>query len=220
MVSDVDHCGRAAAGRRKVSKCFGSVAAKVAHYRGPRSRLLLLICLTLARLRVFAANVHAVLWERALPAMTWQQIHREQGSLPQVFWRTTLKILVRNLAREVTQPELLALFEAHGRVQSCTIVMDEVTGGSKGFGFANMPVPHEAKAAVKALNGLEVGGSKMRVKKAEAVAESKKTAMVADDGSESAAPVAIAESVPGPKIKKDGTPLGGKKVRTFRKKKS
>ena len=129
-----------------------------------------------------------------------------------------MKILVRNLAREVTQPELLALFETHGRVQSCSIVMDQVTGGSKGFGFANMPVPHEAKAAIKALNGLEVGGSKMRVKKAEAVAEDKGAEAEVASRSESTTQEIPAEAVARPKIKKDGSPLGSKKARTFRKK--
>lgn len=129
-----------------------------------------------------------------------------------------MKILVRNLAREVTQPELLALFEAHGRVQSCSIVMDQVTGGSKGFGFANMPVPHEAKAAIKALNGLDVRGSKMRVKKAEAVAETKAAESEGSGGVDSIAQEAPVEPVVRPKIKKDGTPLGSKKARTFRKK--
>lgn len=128
-----------------------------------------------------------------------------------------MKILIRNLAREVTQPELLALFEAHGRVQSCSIVMDQVTGGSKGFGFANMPVPHEAKAAIKALNGLDVRGSKMRVKKAEPVAETKGAESEGTGGADSIAQEAPAAPVARPKIKKDGTPLGGRKARTFRK---
>jgi len=129
-----------------------------------------------------------------------------------------LKILIRNLARDVTQSELLALFEAHGRVQSCSIVMDQVTGGSKGFGFANMPVPHEAKAAIKALNGLEMGGSKMRVKKAEAVAGTKGEASEGTSDADPLTQEAPAEPVVRPRIKKDGTPLGSKKARTFRKK--
>lgn len=78
-----------------------------------------------------------------------------------------MKIIIRNLSRETTEAELLELFKPFGLVQSCDLVMDEVTGTSKGFGFANLPRAHEAKAAIKALNGKEVGGSKIRVKKAE-----------------------------------------------------
>lgn len=129
-----------------------------------------------------------------------------------------MKILIRNLSRDITQPELLALFAEHGRVQSCTIVMDAATGGSKGFGFANMPVPHEAKAAIRALNNLEVKGSRLRVKKAEA-ASSAAAAAPADEAPavETAAPE-IAEKSAGPRIKKNGIPLGPRKSRVFRKK--
>ena len=79
-----------------------------------------------------------------------------------------MKILVRNLSRESTEAELLELFKAHGDVQYCKIVMDKVTGKSKGFAFVEMPRAGEAKAAIKSLNAHEVGGSKIRVKKAEA----------------------------------------------------
>jgi RNA recognition motif-containing protein len=78
-----------------------------------------------------------------------------------------MKLLVRNLARETTEEELNALFAAHGTIQSCTLVMDKISGGSKGFGFVEMPKAGEAKAAVKQLNGLEIGGNKIRVKKAD-----------------------------------------------------
>ena len=78
-----------------------------------------------------------------------------------------MKILVRNLSRETTEEELLALFEAYGDVQYCRLVLDKLTGKSKGFGFVNMPRPGEARAAIRNLNYQEVGGSRMRVKKAE-----------------------------------------------------
>ncbi|MCW8955918.1 MAG: RNA-binding protein [Gammaproteobacteria bacterium] len=78
-----------------------------------------------------------------------------------------MKLLIRNLARTTTEAELRAIFEAQGTVQSCTLVMDKATGLTKGFGFIEMPRPGEAKAAMKNLNGKEVAGSKIRVKKAE-----------------------------------------------------
>ena len=77
-----------------------------------------------------------------------------------------MKLLIRNLSRTTTEAELRALFEVHGRVQSCVLVIDKKTGGSKGFGFVEMPAPGEAKVAMKTLNGTDVGGSKIRVKKA------------------------------------------------------
>jgi RNA recognition motif-containing protein len=45
--------------------------------------------------------------------------------------------------------------------------MDKETGGSKGFGFVEMPKQGDAKAAMKNLNGKEVDGNKIRVKKTE-----------------------------------------------------
>lgn len=82
-----------------------------------------------------------------------------------------MKLIIRNLARTTSEVALRALFEAHGTVQSCDLVMDKETGASKGFGFVEMPSPGEAKAAMKTLNGKEIEGSKIRVKKAEVKAE-------------------------------------------------
>jgi RNA recognition motif-containing protein len=77
-----------------------------------------------------------------------------------------MKLLIRNLARTTTEAELRAMFEAHGTVQSCTLVMDKKTGISKGFGFVEIPKQGDAKAAMKTLNGKDVAGNKIRVKKA------------------------------------------------------
>ena len=77
-----------------------------------------------------------------------------------------MKLLIRNLARTTNEAELRALFEAFGKVQSCTLIIDKKTGLSKGFGFVEMPVPGESKAAMKTLNGTDIGGNRIRVKKA------------------------------------------------------
>jgi len=82
-----------------------------------------------------------------------------------------MKLLVRNIERSVTEAQLRTLFEAYGTLQSCTIVLDNKTGVSKGFGFVEMPKTGEAKAATKNLNGKDFQGSKLRVKKAEAKAD-------------------------------------------------
>lgn len=78
-----------------------------------------------------------------------------------------MKLLIRNLARTTTEAELRAMFETYGTVQSCTLVLDKVTGSSKGFGFVEMPKAGSAKAAIKNLNFMDVGGNKIRVKKDE-----------------------------------------------------
>lgn len=78
-----------------------------------------------------------------------------------------MKLLIRNLARSITEQELLTLFEQYGAVQACNLVLDKATGESKGFGFVEMPKPGDAKAAMKSLNSKELAGSKIRVKRAE-----------------------------------------------------
>jgi len=93
--------------------------------------------------------------------VSWSPVYRHE------FIRgANVKILVRNLSRQTSEAELLALFSEYGAVQYCTLVTDKVTGKSKGFGFVEMPRPGEARAAIKGLNYLEVGGNKIRVKKA------------------------------------------------------
>jgi len=77
-----------------------------------------------------------------------------------------LKILVRNLFREVTEKELLQLFLPFGKIKSLNIVTDKLTGKSKGFGFVDMPEASEAAAAIKTLNGKIIHGEKLRVKTA------------------------------------------------------
>jgi RNA recognition motif-containing protein len=77
-----------------------------------------------------------------------------------------MKLLVRNLDRTLSEDDLRTVFEPFGKIQSCTIVMDAKTGVSKGFGFIEMPVPGEAKAAIKQLNGTVIAEQPIRVKKA------------------------------------------------------
>jgi len=78
-----------------------------------------------------------------------------------------MKLLIRNLPRSISENELQTMFEAHGTVQSCNLVLDKETGESKGFGFVELPKAGEAKAAMKSLNHKEIDGNKIRVKKAE-----------------------------------------------------
>lgn len=99
------------------------------------------------------------------------------NSLRVLSWRLFLscvgllmKIIARNLSRQTTQAELLALFAEFGLVESCTVVLDKETGKSKGFGFVEMPKHIEAKTAIKRLNAKKISGSVIRVKMAEEVA--------------------------------------------------
>ncbi len=78
-----------------------------------------------------------------------------------------MKLLIRNLPRTLSEKELKELFENYGQVQSCTLVTEKDSDKSKGFGFIEMPKAGEAKSAMKNLNGSDIDGNKIRVKKAE-----------------------------------------------------
>lgn len=78
-----------------------------------------------------------------------------------------MKLLVRNLSRSTTEQELSSLFSTVGTVAECDLVLDQVTGQSKGFAFVVMPDDNEAKSAIAKLNYAEVSKSKIRVKPAQ-----------------------------------------------------
>ncbi len=77
-----------------------------------------------------------------------------------------MNILIRDLPKRSTEEEILALFTPFGDVTAFNLVMDEKTGQSKGFGFAEMPDLDQAHAAINALNGKKMRGCKIRVKPA------------------------------------------------------
>lgn len=75
-----------------------------------------------------------------------------------------MKLLARNLARSTTEQEIQALFSTYGSVTACDLVLDQLTGQSKGFAFVEMPDDQEAKAAIAGLHETRVAKSKIRVK--------------------------------------------------------
>ena len=76
-----------------------------------------------------------------------------------------MNILIRNLSRNTTQDDIKALFTPFGEVLTCELVMDKDTGKSKGFGFVEMAKTGAARTAISKLNGLELDGMRIRVKK-------------------------------------------------------
>jgi RNA recognition motif-containing protein len=81
------------------------------------------------------------------------------------------KLYVGNLTYNMTGSDLEQLFSPHGAVQSAEIIADRETGQSKGFGFVQMGSDDEAKTAIGALNGKEVGGRALTVNEAKPRAE-------------------------------------------------
>src|SRR5712675_1924284 len=75
-------------------------------------------------------------------------------------------IYVGNLSYEATEDDIRAAFEAHGEVSSVSIIMDKMTGRSRGFGFVEMPEKTQAEAAISALNLQEIKGRAITVNEA------------------------------------------------------
>ena len=76
------------------------------------------------------------------------------------------KLYVGGLSFETTDAELRTLFEQVGTVESATIIMDRLSGRSKGFGFVEMSTDAEARQAVTALHGKTVGERTITVEEA------------------------------------------------------
>jgi RNA recognition motif-containing protein len=75
-----------------------------------------------------------------------------------------MKLLVRNLSRSTTEQEIRVLFSTHGSVTECNLVLDQVTGKSKGFAFVEMPNEKEAKTALSSLHETRIANNRIRVK--------------------------------------------------------
>jgi len=84
-----------------------------------------------------------------------------------------MNIYVGNLSYEATQDDLRAAFEAHGEVSSVSIIMDKMTGRSRGFGFVEMPDQGAGQAAISALNLQEIRGRAMTVNEAKPKTDSR-----------------------------------------------
>jgi len=74
-----------------------------------------------------------------------------------------MDIYVGNLPYSTTDDDLRGLFAAHGEVASARVVIDRMTGRSKGFGFVEMADRAQAQQAIDALNGYDIEGRKLRV---------------------------------------------------------
>jgi len=83
-----------------------------------------------------------------------------------------MNIYVGNLSYEATQDDVRAAFEAHGAVSSVSIIMDKMTGRSRGFGFVEMADAGQGQAAISALNLQEIRGRAMTVNEAKPKSES------------------------------------------------
>ncbi|MGH9649421.1 MAG: RNA recognition motif domain-containing protein [Terriglobales bacterium] len=76
------------------------------------------------------------------------------------------KLYVGNLVFSTTEAELRGMFEAHGPVESVSLITDPGTGRSRGFAFVEMTNDGDAEKAIAALMGADVGGRPLTVNEA------------------------------------------------------
>jgi cold-inducible RNA-binding protein len=76
------------------------------------------------------------------------------------------RLYVGNLAYSTTQADLEELFAEYGQVSDVHLLLDRVTGRSRGFAFVTMSSVGEAEAAATALNGKDFQGRKLTVNEA------------------------------------------------------
>ncbi len=76
------------------------------------------------------------------------------------------KLYVGGISYSTSQQALQDAFGQAGAVTSATIIMDKMTGRSKGFGFVEMADDAGAEAAINMWNGKELDGRTLTVNEA------------------------------------------------------
>lgn len=81
------------------------------------------------------------------------------------------KLYVGNLPYSTTGDDLRNVFAAAGEVSSATVIMDKMTGRSKGFGFVEFNDDGAADKAIEMFNGKDMGGRPLTVNEARPMTE-------------------------------------------------
>jgi cold-inducible RNA-binding protein len=73
------------------------------------------------------------------------------------------KLFVGNLSFNTTENDLQEAFAAHGTVVEANLMMDRLSGRSRGFAFVTMSTPEEAQKAIEALHGASLDNRALTV---------------------------------------------------------
>ena len=76
------------------------------------------------------------------------------------------KLFVGGLNYDTTEGALKEAFGGAGTVESAVIIINKMTGRSKGFGFVEMSSDEEAAKAIEMFNGTELDGRTLTVNEA------------------------------------------------------
>ena len=77
------------------------------------------------------------------------------------------KLYVGNIPFSTTEDELRSVFATHGEVESVAVITDRETGRARGFAFVEMADAAAAEAAMRSLDGSDLGGRSLRVNEAQ-----------------------------------------------------
>ena len=81
------------------------------------------------------------------------------------------KLYVGGLSYGTTEDTLRTSFAQVGEVTSASVIMDRMTGRSKGFGFVEMASDDDATKAIEMWNGKELDGRRLTVNEARPLTE-------------------------------------------------
>jgi RNA recognition motif-containing protein len=81
------------------------------------------------------------------------------------------KLYVGGLPYSTSDSELKDAFSQVGAVESAVIIMDKMSGRSKGFGFVEMSSDEDAQKAIEMWNGKDFGGRTLTVNEARPMEE-------------------------------------------------
>lgn len=73
------------------------------------------------------------------------------------------KLFVGNLPFRMAEADIQELFAEYGEITSVHLVLDKMSGRSRGFAFVEFAEDSAAEAAVKALDGTDVDGRPLKV---------------------------------------------------------
>ena len=76
------------------------------------------------------------------------------------------KLYVGSLPYSVTDDQLREHFSQAGTVESAQVIIDRMSGRSKGFGFVEMASDDDAQKAIEMFNGKEMDGRSIVVNEA------------------------------------------------------
>ena len=77
-----------------------------------------------------------------------------------------MKVFIANLDYKITVEQLREMFLVFGFITECKLINDPESGKSKGYGFVVYAKHIYAQWAIKAMNGMNINGRLLAVRKA------------------------------------------------------